>query len=26
MNLSLDKVAEKDLFVLWMDIRERGYD
>jgi hypothetical protein len=25
MNLNLDKVAQKDLFVLWMDIRERVY-
>jgi hypothetical protein len=25
VNHNLDKVAEKDLFVLWMDIRERVY-
>ena len=25
LNLKLDKVAQKDLFVLWMDIRERVY-
>lgn len=23
MNLSLDKIGEKDLFVLWMNIRKR---
>jgi len=25
MNLNLDKLSDKDLFVLWMDIRERVY-
>ena len=25
MNLDLDKLSDKDLFVLWMDIRERVY-
>lgn len=25
MNLDLDKLSEKDLFVLWMEIRERVY-
>ena len=25
MNISLDKIGEKNLFVLWMDIREKVY-
>ena len=25
MNLNLEKLSDKDLFVLWMDIRERVY-